>query len=69
MENKVTFHINNMAYTINVDDKLKEEITRYLSTEKNLDTKELLAAYIRVSQQYLRLKDDVETVTNKIPNL
>ncbi len=58
-----------MAYTINVDDKLKEEITRYLSTEKNLDTKELLAAYIRVSQQYLRLKDDVETVTNKIPNL
>lgn len=69
MENKVTFHINNMAYTINVDDKLKEEITRYLSTEKNLDTKELLAAYIGVSQQYLRLKDDVETVTNKIPNL
>ncbi|WP_228254278.1 hypothetical protein [Halarcobacter bivalviorum] len=65
----MTFHINNMAYTINVDDKLKEEITRYLSTEKNLDTKELLAAYIRVSQQYLRLKDDVETVTNKIPNL
>ncbi|MGB0989722.1 hypothetical protein CRV03_00395 [Arcobacter sp. F155] len=69
MENKVTFHINNMAYTITVDDKLKDEITRYLSTDKNLDTKELLAAYIRVSQQYVRLKDDVEAVTEKLPNL
>lgn len=69
MENKVTFHINNMAYTINIDDRLKDEITRYLSTDKNLDTKELLAAYIRVSQQYLRLKDDVEAVTDKIPKL
>lgn len=69
MENKVTFHINNMAYTITIDDRLKDEITRYLSTDKNLDTKELLAAYIRVSQQYLRLKDDVEAVTDKIPKL
>ena len=69
MENKLTFHINNMAYTINVDEKLKDEITRYLSVEKNLDTKELLAAYIRVSQQYVRLKDDVESVTNKLPDL
>ncbi|WP_258238956.1 MULTISPECIES: hypothetical protein [Arcobacteraceae] len=58
-----------MAYTITVDDKLKDEITRYLSTDKNLDTKELLAAYIRVSQQYVRLKDDVEAVTEKLPNL
>ena len=58
-----------MAYTINIDDRLKDEITRYLSTDKNLDTKELLAAYIRVSQQYLRLKDDVEAVTDKIPKL
>jgi len=69
VENKLTFHINNMAYTINVDEKLKDEITRYLSVEKNLDTKELLAAYIRVSQQYVRLKDDVESVTNKLPDL
>lgn len=69
MENKVTFHINNMAYTITVDDKLKNEVTRYLSVDKNLDTKELLAAYIRISQQYVRLKDDVEDITKKIPNL
>ena len=69
MENKVTFHINNMAYTINIDDKLKAEVTRYLSTEKNLDTKELLAAYIRISQEHIKLKDDIETISNKIPNL
>jgi hypothetical protein len=68
MQNKLTFHINNMAYTINVDEGLKEELTRNLDTEKNLDTKELLAAYIRLAQEFNGLKRDLEQITDKIPN-
>ncbi len=68
MQNKLTFHINNMAYTINVDEGLKEELTRNLDTEKNLDTKELLAAYIRLAQEFNGLKQDLEQITDKIPN-
>lgn len=69
MENKVTFHINNMAYTITVDDALKEEITKHLPTDRNIDTKELLAAYIRTTQEFASFKYDLEFITDKIPNL
>lgn len=69
MDNKLTFHINNMAYTISVDDNLKKEITKFLPTDKNVDTKELLAAYIRMSQELTKLKENIETLTDKIPNL
>lgn len=66
---KLTFHINNMAYTINVDPLLKSELTRYLATDKNLDTKELLAAYIRLSQEHTKFKQEIEQISNKIPSL
>ncbi|MCP4969913.1 MAG: hypothetical protein GY932_04860 [Arcobacter sp.] len=69
MENKVTFHINNMAYTVNVDEKLKKEMSKYLPVDKNIDTKELLAAYISLSKEFTNFKEDLEALSNKIPNL
>ncbi|WP_321315016.1 hypothetical protein [Halarcobacter sp.] len=69
MENKLTFHINNMAYTIVVDEKIAKEITRYLDLDKNLDTRELLAAYIRISQEFSSFKNDLEEISEKIPKL
>ena len=69
MESNVTFHINNMAYTITVDDRIREEITKYLSTDKNLDTKEVLAAYLRVTQELHNFKQDLEAISDKIPKL
>ncbi|PPK62148.1 hypothetical protein [Malaciobacter marinus] len=68
MTQKLTFHINNMAYTINVDESLKSELTRYLQTDKNLETRELLAAYIRVSQEHSKFKQEIEQISNKIPS-
>ncbi|XPV70594.1 MAG: hypothetical protein ACNI25_08405 [Halarcobacter sp.] len=68
MESKLTFHINNMAYTISVDQGLKEELTRNLDANKNVDTKELLTAYIRLAQEFNSAKQDIEQITNKIPN-
>ena len=69
MENNVTFHINNMAYTITVDDKFREDVTKYLSSDKNLDTREVLAAYLRVTRELYNLKQDLEVLSDKIPKL
>ncbi len=69
MENRLTFHINNMAYTIGVDEVLEKELRKYLDVSKNNSTKELLAAYIRMTQEHTLLKQELETISNKIPNL
>ena len=66
MNKEVTFHINNMAYTINVDEKIYKELTKYLDLNKNNDTRDLLAAYIRLSQEYNVFKKDIENITNKL---
>ena len=66
MNKEVTFHINNMAYTINVDETIYKELSKYLNLEKNNDTRDLLAAYIRLSQEYNIFKKDIEDITNKL---
>ena len=66
MNKEVTFHINNMAYTINVGEKIYKELSKYLDLSKNNDTRDLLAAYIRLSQEYNIFKKDVEDITNKL---
>ena len=62
----MTFHINNMAYTVNVDDCIYEELSKYLKLDKNNDIKDLLIAYLRLSQDYHVLKKDVEDITKKL---
>lgn len=58
-----------MAYTITVDDRIREDITKYLTTDRNLDTKDVLSAYLRVSQELYNLKQDLEVLSDKIPKL
>ncbi|MDD2291050.1 MAG: hypothetical protein PHV52_02115 [Aliarcobacter sp.] len=66
MNKEVTFHINNMAYTITIDENIYSELSKYLDLEKNNDTKDLLIAYLRLSQEYHVFKKDVEEITNKL---
>ncbi|MDD3055395.1 MAG: hypothetical protein PHE16_05890 [Aliarcobacter sp.] len=66
MNKEVTFHINNMAYTINIDETIYKELSKYLNLEKNNDTRDLLAAYIRLSQEYNIFKKDIEDITTKL---
>lgn len=66
MNNEITFYINNMAYTIPVDGDMEEQLTKYLDLSKNNDTKDLLAAYIRITQEYSRFKGDVEKISDKL---
>ena len=63
---EVTFHINNLAYTVNVDDCIYKELSKYLKLDKNNDIKDLLIAYLRLSQDYHVLKKDVEDITKKL---
>ena len=55
-----------MAYTINVDEKIYKELSKYLDLSKNNDTRDLLAAYIRLSQEYNTFQKNVEDITNKL---
>ncbi len=66
MNKDITFHINNMAYTINVDPQMEKELTKFLDLDKNNDTKDLLAAYIRITQEYSTFKDDINKLSNKL---
>ena len=66
MNKDITFHINNMAYTINVTPTMEKELTKYLDLNKSNDTKDLLAAYIRITQEYSTFKDDVDQISNKL---
>lgn len=63
---EVTFHINNLAYTVNVDESIFSEISKYLDLDKNNDIKDLLIAYLRLSQEYHVLKKDIEDITKKL---
>lgn len=66
MNKEVTFHINNMAYTVTVDERIYNELAKYLDLNKNNDTKDLLVAYLKLSQEYHLFKKDVEEITNKL---
>ena len=66
MSKEIIFHINNLAYTIDVDENMERELTKFLDLNKNNDTKDLLAAYIRITQEYATLKDDVNQITSKL---
>jgi len=58
-----------MAYTITVDERIQKEVVKYLDVNKNLDTTELLAAYIRIAQEFTIFKENLEEISSKIPRL
>ncbi len=62
----ITFHINHSAYTINigedVDNKLENSLKKFLSTDKNLTTEELLLAYLRKTQEYVAFEEKLQDI-------
>ncbi len=67
-DKSLTFHINNMAYTINIDTSLEKDITKYLDTNRNMSTKELLLAYLRMTQEFNNFKEEVTKISQKLPD-
>lgn len=58
-----------MAYTINVDEALEPDISKFLSIEEHMNTQDLLLAYIRRTQEFHNFKKDIEEISNKLPKI
>jgi len=63
---EVIFHINNMAYTITVDEEIYGDLSKYIDLERNNDVKDLLVAYLRITQEYHVFKKDVDESLEKL---
>jgi len=59
----ITFLLNNEAYTIDIgkdpNNALRDGLKKFLTTEKNLSTAELLLAYLRKSQELVALEEEI----------
>ena len=62
----ITFHINHSAYTINigedVDGKLESGLKKFLSTEKNLTTQDVLLAYLQKTQEHVAFEEKLKNI-------
>lgn len=69
----ITFHINNEAYTVDIgedpESKLEDGLKKFLTTEKNLSTAELLLAYLRKSQELVNFEEEINEEISKLPSL
>jgi len=63
---EITFYIDNLAYTFNVDETMEKQLTKYLDPKKNNKTQDLLAAYVQISQEHIKFRDDVEQISAKL---
>ncbi len=61
---ELTFHINNLAYTVDIgpdlDNEIEDGLKRFLDLGEDLSTQELLLAYLRKTQELIQVKKDVE---------
>lgn len=73
MNKNITFHINNEAYTIDIgkdpNNHLRDGLKKFLTTEKNLSTAELLLAYLRKSQELSSLEEEIQEELLQVPSL
>ena len=58
-----------MAYTINVDADLENDLKTFLPLDENVTTQQLLLAYIRKTQEFSKFKKEIEDISNKLPPL
>jgi len=69
----ITFHLNNEAYTIDIgkdpQNHLRDGLKKFLTTEKNLSTAELLLAYLRKSQELVTLEEEIQEELLRVPTL
>lgn len=70
---RVTFYINNEAYTINIGTDphgiLEKELLSFLPVNQNINTKELLTAFIQQSHKLTQYNEKLENLSEKISNV
>ncbi len=69
----MTFHINHKAYIVDIgedsDHKLENGLKEFLDLDKNIDTRELLLAYIKKTYQLVQLENSLDELSLKIDEI
>ena len=69
----MTFHINHKAYTVDIgkdeDNKIHDGINKFLDLNTNIDTSELLLAYIKKTHELVQLENSLEDLSVKIDDI
>ena len=66
----MTFHINHKAYTVDIgeveDHKMANGLKKFLNLEKNIETSELLLAYIQKTHELVEFEKSLEKLSKRI---
>jgi len=69
----MTFHINHKAYTVDIgadeNNKMQEGISKFINLDTNIDTSELLLAYIKKTHELIQLENSLEDLSVKIDEI
>ena len=69
MQKELVFHIDNLSYSFNVEPNLEKNLVKFVNTDVNISTKELLLAYIRLANEHTALQQDLEEISSLLPKL
>lgn len=64
----IELHLNGKKMQVNIaciNNEARDEIAAFLS-QRNLDVKDILKAYIQKTQEYAELKEELAKITHKI---
>ena len=71
-DKKITFHINNYAYTVDIgpdlDNEVENGLKKFIEIDKNISTQELLLAYLRKTNELIHFKKDIENQVQDLIN-
>ncbi|MCK5293185.1 MAG: hypothetical protein KAJ49_00930 [Arcobacteraceae bacterium] len=63
----MTFEINHKSYTVDIqNDKIQSGIKKFLDLNTNIDTIDLLSAYIKKTNELVQLENSLEELSSKI---
>lgn len=69
----MTFHINHKAYTVDIGEDsnqaIENGIKKFLNLDKNIDTTELLLAYIKKTHELVELEKSLDKLSTKIDKI
>jgi hypothetical protein len=66
----MTFEINHKSYTVKIEDeKIQDGIKKFLDLDTNIDTIELLSAYIKKTNELVQLENSLEVISSKIDDI
>ena len=73
MSKSITLYINHEAYTIDLgddhDNVLSNGIKKFLPTNTNYSTKDLLLAYIRKTEELINFEREIQRAIYTLPTL